>query len=296
MSQKRFERDFATRFPPIGTRMPSEEYQKDSNQQSPSPHEPSSASKILGLQQSIGNHAVTSRIHAMRSTPTSTPLQRTPTTRYVPVPQPAGTGERPGKVQRVAYDRLDGMCIYSNVTESPTQILMTGKLRTGPQTEDDINSHLDYKVANVPMAKVNPDAFGASFRSADVYEITTMDAIPRGKRIGQLMAYHLALLAQKAGINYIIAKNVTTARGPFYTPLGFRELVGDPLWSDLMNEVAQIENSIRTDPNADIPTLLERKEEITGQDGLMAKNTLFISTADLLQNSFQSFSAQWHRA
>jgi hypothetical protein len=62
----------------------------------------------------------------------------------------------------------------------------------------------------------------------------------------------------------------------------------------LLLDVTQIENTIRNDVNANVPQLLARKEVISGQDGLMAKNIIFIRTNDLIQNAVISFGAQWH--
>ena len=253
----------------------------------------SNPAAILRLQRMIGNRAVTARIRSQQS---GAALQRTATTRYSQRQQPTNAANRASLIQRVAYDRYDGTSIFSDVAETAGKITMVGALRIDDQNQTDIDGKLSYKATDITLSKVDNNAFFGGSRTANTYEITTMDAAPRGKKIGQILTYHLGLVARQAGIKYIIAKNVTGARAPFYTPLGFRDTYGDPLFASLVQEVSQIENTIRTDPNADIPQLLERKEAITGEGGLMAENTIFISTADLIQNSLTGFNAQWHRS
>jgi hypothetical protein len=220
---------------------------------------------ILYLQRTIGNQAVISLLKSARSAPAS--------------------------VQRLAYDRNDGTCIWSDVAEAANKIVMTGKLRIDAEHEANIDAKLDFKVVEVPLSKVDDTAYFGKFRSEKVIEITIVDAKPQGKRIGYVLSYHLGLLAQTAGINYIIAKNVTDARDPFYTPLGFRDAKDEPRWADLVNEKDQIETTIRQ--NAAVPNLmelLERKKQIVD---LMEKNTIFISTANMIANAQARMNGHW---
>jgi hypothetical protein len=227
-----------------------------------------SAANILYLQRTIGNRAVTSLIKSIHAAPEA--------------------------VQRVAYDRIDGSCIVSDVAEGANQIVMTGKLRRDAVTVDDIDAKLDYHATTVPLSKVDNTAFMANYRTEDVIEITTVTATPLGKRIGYVLAYHLGLAAQAAGVKYIIAKNVTAARGPFYTPLGFRDAMDEPQWANLDNEKTQIETTIRQNVHApNLDQLMARKQAIVE---LMANNTIFISTADMIQNGQTGFNAHWRQA
>ncbi|MEH2240500.1 eCIS core domain-containing protein [Nostoc sp.] len=230
--------------------------------------------------------------HPATETPSAPPLQRAPAAHYIPVNQSTDLGGTPSLVQRVGYDRADGSCISSDVAVGANQITMTGDLRRDAISVDPIQAHLDFTRTSVPLAKVDNSALGAAYRKATVIEIKVVDASPRSKRIGQILAYHLGLLAQQENIKYIIARHVTDARAPFYTPLAFRDAMDEPQWADLVNEKNQIENTIRANqmvPN--LQQLLERQQEIVG---LMEANTIFISTANLIQNAYGAFSAQWN--
>lgn len=226
-----------------------------------------SAADILYLQRMIGNHSVTSLMKSIHTAPKS--------------------------VQRVAYNRNDGSCIFSDVAESPNKIVMTGKLRRDAQNVDDINANLDYHEAAVPLSKVDDKSMFGSFRTENVIEITVVQSQPQGKRIGYVLAYHLGLIAQKQGIKYIIAKNVTAAREPFYAPLGFRDALDEPRWADLVDEKDEIETTIRQNPDVpNIDKLLARKQAIVT---LMEKNMIFISTADMIQNAQDKMTGHWLR-
>ncbi|MEH1940168.1 MAG: DUF4157 domain-containing protein [Nostoc sp.] len=229
--------------------------------------------------------------HPAIETLSAFPFQRAPAADYIPVNQSTNLGGTPSLVQRVGYDRADGSCISSDVAVGANQITMTGNLRRDAITVDPIQAHLNFSRTSVPLAKVDNSALGAAYRKATVIEIKVVDASPRSKRIGQILAYHLGLLAQEENIKYIIARHVTDARAPFYTPLGFRDAMDEPQWADLVNEKNQIEDTIRANemvPN--LQQLLERQQEIVG---LMEANTIFLSTANLIQNAHSAFSAQW---
>lgn len=219
---------------------------------------------ILQLQRTIGNQAVNSLVNI-------TPAQK--------------------KIQRTGYERLDGSSIITgDVQEGNNTITMTGSLRRDNENVDNIVAHLDYHPQQFPMSKVD-DGFFSQFRNIDTLEITIVDASPRRRRIGQLLSYHLALVAQTQGIEYITAQNVTAAREPFYNPLGFRDAVDGPSWQGLKDEKQQIEDQIRLNP-PNMPQLLSRHQEISQ---LLANNMIFIRTADLLQNAYDVFSAEWFR-
>ena len=272
MSQKHTERDSWSHRSPTNTNPSTRLKVGEPEDISGNPLRPSpaslSAANMLYLQRTIGNRAVTSLIKTIHSAPEA--------------------------VQRVAYDRIDNTCILSDVTETANKIAMTGKLRRDALNEDNIDAKLDYHSTTVPLSKVDDSAWFASSRSENVIEITVVKAQPLGKRIGYVLAYHLGLLAQTAGIKYIIAKNVTDARAPFYTPLGFRDALDEPLWANLVNEKNQIETTIRQNPAVpNLAALLARKQAIVE---LMDKNTIFISTANMIQNAQNGFNGHWRRA
>jgi hypothetical protein len=203
--------------------------------------------------------------------------------------QPKGAADPHGGVlQRVTnYNTLDGATIYATVDDSGSPITMTGSLRQTATTVLAINGSLSYHEVKIPRAAVSDSIFAS--RSVRALEISTVTANPQGRRIGQLLAWHLARLARAAGIGHITAGNVTAARGSFYTPLGFVDFKNAASWASLVARKAQLEQQMA----AQAPPSPAIAQEYGDVLQAMAANKIFISVADLEANSEQRWRQEW---
>ena len=193
-------------------------------------------------------------------------------------------------MQRASYDLLDNTTIVATTATTPTKITMTGSIYGGPMVQIPIDSSLEFKEATVPMTNVSTGAF-AGWRSIKVLMFKVVTSNPQGKKIGQILTYHLGLEAQSRGIDYIVASDVTAAREPFYTPLGFKDVLDAPPWKTLDAEKTEIDGYLRDNPSApDFGTKLLRRQAVVD---MMAKNRIYISAADLVANSKLAWSRLW---
>jgi hypothetical protein len=244
---------------------------------------------LLALQRLAGNQAVQrllaegSAEHHQSGVPAF--VERSATSSYV-LPRWADQLA----VQALAYNRTDNRAIWTTLDAAATKIKMDGKLR-GQQADEVINvvATLDFKEKLVPLKNVTTGfaSWFASDGTARALDISTMDAKPGGHRIGQILTYHLGLIARQRGIGFVTAGNVSDARGPFYTPLGFRDFVGSRPWLELVRRKTDIEAAAHIAPTAE---LLQEKASIIE---LMMDNKIYIPVDALIDNSAAKWREQW---
>lgn len=201
----------------------------------------------------------------------------------------SAAGDRSGTpVQRTTdYNANDGSTIDATVDESASPITMTGSYRVDPLVVGNIAASLHYHAVSIPKAAVSTSWL--AFGNVAALEITGFAAAPGGRRIGQILAWHLARVAAAQGIGYVTAGNVTGARGPFYTPLGFLDFRNAPTWTTLVARKAQLELQM-AGPAGPAPNVVAEYQQVLD---FMAANHIFIPTATLEANALTAWSTQW---
>ena len=174
---------------------------------------------IGALQSRIGNQAVTQMVQRMQ-------------TSYVPVASAASARPAPltpaVAIQRAAYginkgtkDIADGSRV--TIEEDKAEVTIASEAKG-------VSGMLEWTPKTVPENALKAD--GSAATRVRVWNIDGFEADPKGHKLGQLMAYHMATMAEAAGITYIVAGKITTAAiEPFYIPLGFQEFIGGPSWN-----------------------------------------------------------------
>jgi hypothetical protein len=200
---------------------------------------------------------------------------------------PSGaTVSQGGVLQRTAnYKTLLGTTSYAAVDDGGNPITMTGSLHQNATTVVDIVGSLTYHAVEIPRAAVSWLPFG----TVNALEIGTVTANPQGRCIGQLLVWHLARLAQDAGIEYITAGNVTAARDKFYTPLGFVDFENAPSWKESVARKAQLEQQM-AETAAPAPAIAQEYKKVVDA---MKENKIFISVDVLEANAAQRWRQEW---
>lgn len=198
-------------------------------------------------------------------------------------------------VQRVAYNKVDGSEGETvNVNTGDTQVEATGRVSLNEEMVDIVGSvglSEDEVVENQVVAD------GSAVTRVRALRVFGLQAEPRRQRLGQLLTYHHALEAQNRGIQYVIARSVSGAGGPFYLPLGFRDFIGAPTWQSLKNEKGALEQFLGQDQLPPTPgevdpgeAIAERYVEVVNA---LANAAMFIPTADLIANSLAAIQGRW---
>ncbi|MBQ4863476.1 hypothetical protein J8L98_17480 [Pseudoalteromonas sp. MMG013] len=197
-------------------------------------------------------------------------------------------------VQRMGYEQKDGSTIYSELKEDDSVISFEGAIRDSEQQETAISARLAFNEMTIPLANVQAGLgfLDRKFKSTTALNIQTLDATPRGRKIGQILTFHLAERAKNKGVPYVIAGGVSDARTPFYTPLGFKDMLNAPPWVDLVQEKAELENELRKElSKKQSEPLLKRHQEISK---LMESNRIYIAANDLSSNSKSKMDVVWN--
>lgn len=128
----------------------------------------------------------------------------------------------------------------------------------------------------------------------DALRVHNLSASPRGMRLGQLLTYHHGLEAVGSNIPYVIAMNVTAARGPFYTPLGFTDYNASQPYQTLKGEAEAITAFIhKGGPFAYDGHQQELIERLVAVRELMAESSMIIRASDLVANSKAKWQQVW---
>jgi hypothetical protein len=207
-------------------------------------------------------------------------------------PMRSGPGEAP--VQRVAYRRHGGAAEdVVDVQTNAGNVTVAGRLGA-----DEVRGSVSLSADQVVRSQVA--AGGNPLQVIPALRVAALSAEPRGRRIGQLLTYHHGQAAQARGITYVVARTVSQAAGPFYTPLGFREFLGTPRWQDLMVEKAALEGLLQriqaggmpAPPSGEDPGELvaRRYVEVVEQLGNFS---MFILTDELVANSLTAIQGHW---
>lgn len=153
---------------------------------------------------------------------------------------------------------------------------------------------------NVAQNQVVED--GNAQISLSALRVFGLQASPRGQRIGPLLTYHHALEVQDRGCPYVVARDVSAAGGPFHMPLGFRDFVGQPTWTNLFDRKGRLDRSAREvvesgaryaalpDDTDLLGSLIAEKDEVTTA---LSQVAMFIDTPTLISNSQQAFGGHW---
>lgn len=132
----------------------------------------------------------------------------------------------------------------------------------------------------------------------DAMRVHNINASPQKLRLGQLLTYHVGLEAQKRNIPYVIAMDVTSARGPFYEPLGFTDYNAQQPYAQLLAEknslnafILKLSQRPELQNSEDqIQQLIERKVELTQ---LLSESNMVIPVETLIENSRTTFQQVW---
>ena len=215
----------------------------------------------------------------------------------LPLRPGVGDSPEPPIQAKSSYDLKDGSSIWTEVEDGTNPMTVTGKLRVDEQNTLDVNGSLKYKASSVPKASVAGTSFLDKFKLTTpmetVLEIKTVDAAPRGRKLGQLLTWHLGRLAASAGHKYVTARNVSDARGPFYTPLGFQDFLDQTSWADLTKRKTDIEAKLQA---PDVVPQQADVDEYKAVTEKMSQNAIFISSADLIRNSETKWKRLWRAA
>jgi hypothetical protein len=243
--------------------------------------------RLLSLQQTVGNEAVARLVQRLREGSETRPRDPLRSSLGVFTPMPRGV------LQRVVnYDTLDGTTIFATVDDSANPITMTGALRVDEANEVAIKGSLTYReVADIPAAAVSDSIFARFGGDVRALDIKTITAVPQGRRIGHVLAWHLARLAGARGIGFVTAGDVSAARDPFYTPLGFVDFKNAPSWASLVRRKDELQQQMAG--AAITPAISSEYERVVA---LMAANKIFISTAELEANALRGWSQRWRSA
>ncbi|MGP1386602.1 MAG: eCIS core domain-containing protein [Thainema sp.] len=128
-------------------------------------------------------------------------------------------------------------------------------------------------------------------KPSDALRVANLTASPRGMRMGQLLTYEHGLEAKDRKKQYVIAMNVSDARGPFYEPLGFIDYNGSRPWKFLDEQRATLEDYIRNNPEAeDIGRAALILQDIKNE---MRDSAMIIETKTLISKSKEQAEAIW---
>ncbi|MFE4107806.1 hypothetical protein [Almyronema epifaneia] len=181
------------------------------------------------------------------------------------------------------------------VTTGADKVTATGSItnkQTGAKTPVDGSVLLhEYKMplnrALAPVPKVGMEI-------PDALRVHNLAANPRGLKLGQLLTYHHGLEAVSRNIPYVIAMNVTAARGPFYEPLGFTDYNASQPYQQLKDEADAIVAFIQKGgPFAYEGHQQELIERLVLVRNLMAESSMIISSSDLVANSKEKWEQVW---
>lgn len=190
----------------------------------------------------------------------------------------------------------DGSGGQSIVTYSPGLIEVGGKAYDKEGEVTSIKGILAYKRSE-EASKYLVETTGffnkalSKLKKTDTYDIGNLDAKPGGMRVGNILTYTLAEQALENGVEYITAGKVSGARQYFYTPLGFKDFLGQPAWTALEAERKEVlAKAVSDRQDIDIPKLVKRKKQL---DKLMENNKIFIKSGDLLTKSKEKLLTKW---
>ena len=219
-------------------------------------------------------------------------------------------------IQRVSYDSKTGEGrVEVTVEEGGEEDRVTLK---GTLDSKDVEGLV--KLSEVDVAENELVEDGDANKTVKTMRVYGLRASPRRHRLGQLLTYHHALVAKGRGIAFVIAMDVSGAGGPFYYPLGFKDfLQAEETWAELDEKnrrllakmerkntdledpelqtfLDQITPSGQTSREVIIEQFIQEAEEQSGVKKRIAKVSMFIPTADLIENSLGMFSSRWTEA
>lgn len=201
-----------------------------------------------------------------------------------------------GVIQRTAFRRLAGQPDeVVNVEAEEHQVTLDGQIRVNDamrQVSGRVSLHPDQVRESEVQADGNPDTLIPALR------VFGLQAQPQGLRLGQLLTLRHAQVAAAQNRDYVVARDVSGAGGPFYLPLGFRDFIGRETWQSLSNRRTELDQLILNPPNLPDPpsglslrdTLLEAKVAVVEQ---LARVAMFIRTEDLIASSTAAIANVW---
>jgi hypothetical protein len=189
-----------------------------------------------------------------------------------------------------------------DVDENEANIDVTGKLTSEANKDLPVSESV-----NISAYKVSKDRSQEPVRASDRLEITNffeppnalrvanLSARPRGIRLGQLLMYHHALMAQNQEKPYIIAVNVSDARGPVYEPLGFTDYNKSRPWNDLNAKKQSYDDRLRSEEGKqlsqkEVDAILEARQALVDE---LSRSSMIIDTNLLINNSRRSWELVW---
>jgi hypothetical protein len=216
---------------------------------------------LLSLQDTAGNRAVSGLVQRLR----------------VVAGVPAGTVQRDA-----SYTSKKAL---ATVHDSGNPITAEGTAVDAAGNTGELKGALSYFETSVPG-----EAVGSSIGlQPPALEIKAIDAKPRGTALGNILMWHLARKALAEKIDYVVAGNVTDARGPFYGPLGFLDYKNARKHADLKAE----ENQLRQQMSGPGPVPPESGARLNEVVHAIAENRIFANAAELEENARAKWSARW---
>ncbi len=231
-------------------------------------------------------HSIANQISSVTSTEsvsTTYPHLGPNQTSYVPT----GQSDHALVVQASSYSHRNYGHSRIVIESTAGKITVDGQILRGHRPEV-VSGSVEFKQTRVPKGAVSNSLW--SFGSVDAIEITNLTADPRGARIGDILLYHLSRYAATAGVSYITAGNVTGARAPYYTPLGFVDFLNQDSWATLTTRKAHLETQMETTSDVPSDDLVEQYQDTVQK---MKDNMIFITRGTLQTNTAAKWATHW---
>lgn len=187
-----------------------------------------------------------------------------------------------------------------NVDIGMGEINMAGKL-----TKKDDNSDVDVKGSvmveeySFPAERNRMPVKSSKTQTAtNALRVHNLNADPRKVGLGQVLTYQHGLLAINKDLEYVIAMNVTGARGPFYEKMGFTDYNPNPEegYRALEKQKTGIDEFLRK-PNIEDLTDKDQFDEFVRQKNSltekMAESPMVIKAKTLIVNSENVWKNFW---